>query len=101
MKRPLALAILVAALPFAAHAESLKGGYAACLTEDLFDQMISAAVDKDETAMRFLLRNGCILTKSGIHVSVLDTTWTGKAKVRAYVGDDAVVLWTNIENVQH
>lgn len=82
------------------YAESLKGGYGACLTEDLFDQLTSAAVKKDERAWDYLLKNGCIITKAGIPVSVLDTTWTGRVKVRAYVGDQAIVLWTNIENIQ-
>lgn len=80
-------------------ADSLKGGYGACISEDLFDQFSSAAVKKDERAFQYLLKNGCIITKAGIQVSVLDTSW-GKAKIRAYVGDNAVVLWTNTENIQ-
>jgi hypothetical protein len=81
-------------------AETLKGGFGACISEDLFDQFVSAAVKKDERGLQYLLQNGCIITKAGIEVSVLDTTWSGKAKVRAYVGNSAMVLWTNIENVK-
>jgi hypothetical protein len=81
------------------QAASLKGGFGACMSEDLFDQLISAAVSKDEQAWSYLLKNGCIITKAGISITVLDTTWTGTAKVRAYVGDQAVVLWTNLENI--
>ena len=91
--------LLSLAAATSAYAETLKGGYGACLSEDLFDQFISAAVKKDERALQYLLENGCIGTKAGIQVSVLDRTWTGKAKVRAYVGDNAVILWTNIENI--
>lgn len=97
MKRLLFLFVLLAT---SAEAESLKGGYPACLTENLFDQAITALNKNDERAWQYLLENGCIVTKGGIPVSVLDRTWTGKVKVRAYVGDDAVILWTNMENVQ-
>ncbi|QUN06363.1 hypothetical protein KDN34_02540 [Shewanella yunxiaonensis] len=98
MKKLLVVAIVFCAVQV--QAETLKGGYGACLTEELFDQLSQAAVKKDEQGWQYLLNNGCIITKSGIQVSVLDTTWTGKAKVRAYVGDQAVVLWTNVENIQ-
>ncbi len=79
--------------------KTFKGGYGACVTEELFDQLIDAAVKDDERAINYLLNNGCIMTKAGIPVSVLDTSW-GTAKVRAYVDDQAVVLWTNTENIQ-
>jgi len=100
MKRLTTAILLSLAASTSVYAESLKGGYGACLSEDLFDQFTSAAVKKDERAFQYLLKNGCIITKAGIQVSVLDRTWTGTAKVRAYVGDSAVVLWTNIENIQ-
>ncbi len=82
-----------------AYADSLKGGYGACVSEDLFDQFMGASVKSDKIAMKYLLKHGCIITKPGIHVSLLDVTWTGTAKVRAYAGNDAIVLWTNIENI--
>jgi len=100
MKRLIAAILLSLAVSTSTYAETFKGGYGACLSEDLFDQFISASVKKDEQAFQYLLKNGCIITKAGIQVSVLDRTWTGTAKVRAYVGDSAVVLWTNTENIQ-
>lgn len=90
------LAILIAGT---ANADSLKGNYGACVSEDLFDQFVTASTRDDHKAFSYLLQNGCILTKPGISVSVLETTWTGKAKVRAYVGDTSVVLWTFKENL--
>ena len=72
------------------YSEMLKGGYVACLSEDLFDQYITAAVKEDKLALQYLLKNGCIITKTGIQVSVLDITW-GTAKIRVYIGDSAVV----------
>ena len=99
MKIAAAILLSLASI-ISAHAETLKGGYGACLSEYLFDQFTSAAVKKDERAFQYLLKNGCIITKAGIQVSVLDRTWTGTAKVLAYVGDSTVVLWTNIESIQ-
>ena len=81
------------------YADSLKGDYVACVSEELFDLAIIAGVNKDKRAWDYLMENGCIVPKAGIPISVLDTTWTGKAKVRAYVGDQAIILWTNTENI--
>ena len=86
--------------PVFAAAETLKGGYGACVSEELFNQLTQTIVRKDEKGMEYLLKNGCVITKAGISVSILDTTWTGMTKVRAYVGDKALILWTNTENIQ-
>lgn len=83
-----------------ACAETLKGGYGACVSEDLFDQFTSSMAKKDERAFQYLIKNGCFITKAGVNVSVIDRGWTGVAKVRAYAGDKALVLWTNVENIQ-
>lgn len=99
MKMIRLLVFLCAFLATTVHAATLKGGYGACVSEELFDQLTSAAVAKDEKAWGYLLKNGCIITKSRIDITILDTTWTGTAKVRAYVGEQAVVLWTNVENI--
>ncbi len=79
---------------------TLKGGYIGCLSEDLFDQMSQAKVREDARGIQYLLENGCIITRSGIDISVIDTSWSGVTKVRAYVGDETFILWTNTENVQ-
>lgn len=99
MKILTTITLISLALTTSAYAEKLKGGYGACITEDLFDQLVSAAVKKDEHAYQYLMKNGCIITKAGIQITVLDRTWTGKAKVRAYVGSSVIELWTNIENI--
>ena len=57
-----------------------------------------AAVKKDKNAVKYLIKNGCFGPKAGIPISVLNTSW-GTAKVRAYVGNQAIVLWTNTENI--
>lgn len=83
------------------QADSLKGGYGACISKDLFKQFISAAVEKDERAFQYLLKNGCIVTRAGTEISILSVSLLGTAKVRAYVGDTAIILWTNTENINN
>lgn len=84
----------VTASAFAQQREFKGGNYVACVSEDLLDQFIDAAVQEDSRAMNFLLSNGCLAPRAGIPVSVLDSTWTGTVHVRAYVGDQAIELWT-------
>ena len=55
MKRFATAMLLSLAAASSVYAETLKGGYAACLSEDLFDQFISAAVKKDEKALQYIL----------------------------------------------
>jgi len=98
MKTIILVVTLVCILSGIANAASLKGGYGACVSKDLFDQLTTAGVKKDQRAWNYLLKNGCIITKAGIPISILDTSW-GTAKVRAYVGDTALILWTNTENL--
>lgn len=93
-------ALSVAALCFAgavsssAQAEQFSGnGQAACLSEELLDQLIMAAVQEDTRGFNYLLKNGCIIPRAGVEVSVLDRSWT-TVHVRAYAGDVAVELWT-------
>ncbi|WP_193092175.1 hypothetical protein [Halomonas colorata] len=87
--------MLVISLSASAQERAFKGeNYVACITEDLLDQFIDAAVKNDNRAMNYLLANGCIAPRAGIPVSVLDSTWTGTMHVRAYVGDQAIELWT-------
>lgn len=99
MKKILCLAIIILGLSFPAAADSFKGERIACLSEDLFDQALTAAAQKDERAWAYLMKNGCVIPRAGIKVSILDSTWTGKVKVRAYIGERAWTLWTTIENI--
>ena len=91
--------VFSAVLSSQVQADSLKSGIGACVSEDLYKQFINAAIKKDENAWNYLLKNGCVITAAGISVTVLDSTWTGLSKVRAYVDDQAVTLWTDRENV--
>ena len=94
----LALTILLA-LPGAASAETLKGGLPACMTPELLDQIMKAILDDDRQTGEGLLQAGCIITKAGIPVTVLDTSVAGKVKVEAHNGDQSLVMWTVTQNV--
>ncbi|MEH6490739.1 hypothetical protein [Halopseudomonas sp.] len=92
------IAAATAAAPVAA--QSLKDGYAGCLTEDYLDQFISAAVKDDMRAINYLLeKNLCVPLSSQFDISVLDPGFT-QVKIRVYVGNDAVDLWTVREAVK-
>lgn len=78
----------------------LKGGYFACTTETLFDEITAASINKDNLAIGHLLSRGCVLTKEGVRMSVIDLG-IETSKVRAYSGSDSVVLYTNTENVYY
>jgi hypothetical protein len=80
-------------------AESTKGGYPACTSESAFDEFMQALARKDKNGMQYLLGNNCIVTKGGLQISVLDTTWTGKAKIRVYMDGNGYVMWTNSKNI--
>jgi len=82
-----------------ASADSFRGGHIACVSEKLYDDIISAAAREDEKGVRYFMKNGCVITKEGIDISVLDVSWTGKAKVRAYIGDKVFVVWTSVKNI--
>jgi len=101
MRRKIKIALTITALTICSQAsganKTLKSGYAACLTESLFDEMSQSISRKDDNHKRYLLKNGCIFLRSGLTYSLLEKTWSGKAKVRAYSESDSFILWTNVE----
>lgn len=78
---------------------TLKGGYGACTNEAAFDEFTTAVYNKDEKLLDYLLREDCFITKAGIKISILDRSFTGTTKVRAYVGEDSFILYTYNENI--
>ncbi len=81
---------------------TLKGGYFACTTEALFDEIITAAVNKDNLAIGHLMSKGCVLTKKGVRISIIDLgIFSGITKIRAYGGNNSIVMYTNTENVYY
>jgi len=82
---------------------TLKGGYYGCISEDLQDQIITAVVAKDKKAMGYLLSNGCVITRGGVNISILDLgIFSGTTKIRAYLDNgETVILYTSTENVYY
>ena len=91
--------VAYALAPRPGAAETTNSGYAACQSEALYDEMMGALTSKDTIAFAHLLENGCILLRSGLHATVLDSTWTGTITIRVYAGGSAVKLWTVREAV--
>jgi|GEM_PF-4263395 len=79
---------------------TLKGGYFACTTAALFDEATSASINKDNLAIGYLLSHGCVLTKKGVRISIVDLGIT-TTKIRAYTVGESIILYTNTENVYY
>ncbi len=77
----------------------LKGGYFACTTEALFDEIVMNARKKDTLAVGVLLSKGCVLTKKGVRFSLISHASFGVVKIRAYSGTDSIIVYTNFENI--
>lgn len=78
---------------------TLKGGYGACTSKDSFEEFTTAIHNKDEKLLDFLLEEDCFITKAGIKISILDRSFTGTAKVRAYINEESFILYTYNENI--
>ncbi len=81
-----------------ALADTTRGGYVGCISENLYDQFNDASVKKDMNAVNYLLKHGCMGTKAGLKISVLDKSWE-TAKIRVYVGNNSIILWTSRKNI--
>ncbi|MFN3722859.1 MAG: hypothetical protein ACK4VZ_07445 [Paracoccaceae bacterium] len=72
-----------------------SGGYVGCITKDALDEFITAAVNYDERHMRSLIGTVCAAI-GGMEYSMVDRGFV-TSKVRVYVGDSSVVLYTVAE----
>ena len=96
----LAAVILAALIPTHTTADTLKGGYPACVTEDLFNRISAAAAQHDYQVMEFLLQSGCFVTLEGQRVTLLDTkVWSGSARISIQGETRAFILWTDAGNI--
>jgi len=65
--------------------KGIKPGYYGCVTHELFDEFMGMMARGDSTGAAYLVsRNSCIQMRGGLPFSVLDTGWTGWAKIRIY-----------------
>jgi hypothetical protein len=78
---------------------TLVGGYGVCVSAELFDELISLSVQKDYKGMDYLLKNGCFVLPKGVKFSLIDRSFTGTAKIRVYLKDKSMIVWTNNENL--
>ncbi|MCY0385826.1 hypothetical protein OVY01_00930 [Robbsia sp. Bb-Pol-6] len=100
MIRLLATLILATAAHTAVAAQAhFRSGYAACLTEKLFDQFVTAAAQNDRDAIAYLGQNGCILTD---HLAAYDAALTGHPKkgviqARVYLPKGSMEVYAPVE----
>lgn len=101
MKKMIKVAIFLTVIAIASTAScaSLKDNYGACLSKDLLNQLFDAHNNKDEKAWAWLMKNGCVLTKKEWQISVIDFG-LATSKIRVYVNDKAVVLWTDSSSIK-
>ncbi len=83
-----------------AEADTLLAGYPACSTRQAYSQYIEAATRSDDQAMASLLMGACLITRTDIPVSIVETTWTGQTRVRAFIDNHEVMLWTSVRHIQ-
>lgn len=90
--------LVILALCSVVHADTIKGKYPACISEELHDQLMSAINHKDNASIDWLFSNGCFIPKAGLHVMRISGFIL--LKVRAIVGKESIVFWTAVENVE-
>lgn len=95
----LAAALLLLALG-TASADQLKGGEPLCVSRERLTEFFSSLANKDERQFKYLLNNGCVISKAGIPASVIETYWDGTVKARVYQDNGkGDIVYTNVENI--
>jgi hypothetical protein len=94
------LAVLFCLAAWPAWAETLKGGYPVCVSKGLLDQMDNAILKADMRAMDYLFDHGCLESKAGLPVSVIESSW-GAAHIRIYAGNSAAEAWASMGAIGH
>lgn len=90
-----ALSLMMAA---AAHAETTKGSYAACLTEAKLDEATRAINKRDQRWFESI--GGCVITKAGLQMRVIERGWL-RSKVRIFTPDgNSLIMYTPSENIR-
>lgn len=79
---------------------TLKSGRVACTSKVRLEELAMAIGQNDTRAIEHLAQSGCIITKEAIPVTVLNLELPNVASVRAYLGTQAVELWTTFDNLQ-
>jgi hypothetical protein len=81
-------------------ANTLRGGYPGCVTKKLYEQFMTAYMQSQTSECEYLLKNGCFFPPAGLKISILEqSALTARAKVRVFLQQDAVILWTHYKNI--
>ena len=80
-----------------AQAGTVPDGMIGCLTRDALREIIDAANARDERHFGALLNRVCWVI-GGHDFALVETTFTS-ARIRVFVGDDSILLWTIREAV--
>jgi len=102
MKKTVLLIATLFLLAPSINAATIKKNSRACINEEYFDQQVKAKIQKDMTAIEYLFKNGyCIIVNKDYQASVIDSTLSGKVKIRIYAGKNTIELWTYKESIQN
>jgi len=93
------LLMLISQVIVAQDYKTTKKGYLAAITEEYLDKTLELINAKDYVALQKLLDAGVVIwLKEGIKVQIVDSTWTGKIKIRPK--GELVEVWTVMEAVE-
>lgn len=95
MLKQIALLATLALAPLTAQADTLSGNLPVCDSAEHYLQVETALVKKDLNAWAWLINNKkCMVLWEGLPVSVLYRSWDGVNKLRVYIDDTAVIVYT-------
>lgn len=96
MKRCAFVAAMMSAS--AAYSAQFDGAYVGCVTQDALSEMQTAIMNQDRRQYDTLMGAVCA-PLDGFEFSVVERGML-RSKVRVYVGDNSVLLWTVSEAVR-
>jgi hypothetical protein len=74
MKVHLVIFMIVVSMQEQAMSATTKGGHAACLKKEWYDNMVSFVVAKDKASFQtYVDSKKCIILKKGLHVTVTES----------------------------
>lgn len=93
---PLALTCLT--VEATAQTGKIKPDYAACLTQQLLDELNTASARRDLRHIEYLLENGCAVV-GGREYSLIDRGWSSST-IRVYAGNQSMVLYISTDGIR-
>lgn len=97
----LSIALMAIMMTQALSAATIMEGSAACVSEDLFSQLIQAIQQEDKHSAAWLAKNGCVITRKEFPATVLSRNLSGVWRIRAYADNGVILeLWTPKDRVK-